>query len=172
MNVQIRFSAERKFFRNLSGPISVVPRNMTSYPSLQKWRFIPSTLKNATTYRLSRRFEPGKDPYYARDSVRVDTMYKRKAQKVLPMDVALPDGSMPEGQANWKRTLEPPVGPDDWKKLTGIYEPFLTPRFSGLARGARLTPERLDRLIVGDHLTSRERELLVEMLYNREAALT
>ena len=48
---------------------------------------------------------------------------------------------------------------------------LLVPRFTTLARGARLTPERLDRLQIGKELWPKERELVVEMLFNREEAL-
>lgn len=38
--------------------------------------------------------------------------------------------------------------------------------------GARLTPERLNRLNVGQGLLDEERELLFEILYLREGALS
>jgi hypothetical protein len=40
-----------------------------------------------------------------------------------------------------------------------------------MARGARLTPEREQRLKIGKHLTLQEREILRAVLFNREAAL-
>lgn len=43
--------------------------------------------------------------------------------------------------------------------------------FSTLARGCRLKPERLRKMIVGDSVITAEKELLIEMLLHRERAL-
>jgi hypothetical protein len=95
---------------------------------------------------------------------RVSTMYKRKADKVRPVDCGKSDGDKPGG-VNWveisKRTDEP----------TGKYSKWLIPKFSDIERGSRLTEERISKLKVGTGLTKEERELFVEMLYNREKAL-
>lgn len=45
------------------------------------------------------------------------------------------------------------------------------PKFTPIAKGARLTPEGLAKMIIGDVMTSEEKEVLTEMLYNREAVL-
>ena len=50
------------------------------------------------------------------------------------------------------------------------YNHFLEPRYTKLAYGARLKPERLERIIIGD-IRLREREILKAMLFNREEAL-
>lgn len=44
------------------------------------------------------------------------------------------------------------------------------PKFSGIERGARLTPERLEKLIVGQGLTKEEKDVFFEVLFNRESA--
>ena len=47
----------------------------------------------------------------------------------------------------------------------------MIPKFLKIVRGSRLISERLAKMIVGDELISRQKEVLTEMLYNREAAL-
>lgn len=97
--------------------------------------------------------------------------YKRKADKVRPANVASKDGSKPEGLRNWKEEV--------WRKMQPVpkdptcqkYDQWFTPKFSTIARGARLTPERVSRVVCGAMLTEQERDVLLEVLYKREAAL-
>ncbi len=55
---------------------------------------------------------------------------------------------------------------------TDKYTHWLIPQFTPIAKRAILTPERLAKMIIGDSMTSQEKDLLTEMLYNREAVLT
>jgi hypothetical protein len=48
---------------------------------------------------------------------------------------------------------------------------FLIPKFSNITHRERLTPERIKKLEVSKNLRVEEKELLHEMLYNREAAI-
>ena len=102
---------------------------------------------------------------------RVDAAYKRKADKVKPVDTSQTDGSGPGGDINWRdeaiRREKPVYEPG----VTLKFSKWLIPKFSSLARGSRLKPERLQKMIVGDGLTPIEKNLLTEMLFNREAAL-
>ena len=45
------------------------------------------------------------------------------------------------------------------------------PKFTSIAKKARLTSKQLVKIIIGDGMTSQEKDLLVEMLYNREVVL-
>jgi len=38
-------------------------------------------------------------------------------------------------------------------------------------RGERLTPKRIEKLVIGPDLRSLKKEVLLEILYNREGAL-
>ena len=106
-----------------------------------------------------------------RSQVRVDAVYKRKADKVLPVGEGVLDGTSPGGDRGWKlKRIEA-------EKARGLLWPprkfdhWLTPKFSDMPRGERLTNERAAKLVVGEELWPKERELFLEMLYNREKAL-
>ena len=45
------------------------------------------------------------------------------------------------------------------------------PRFLTRKRGRRLPQARIRKLNIGDHLTTNEEKLLLEMLFNQEAAI-
>ena len=79
---------------------------------------------------------------------------------------------MPGGVLNWKEIIQ------RTERWIGPPEPFdhlITRRFSGLpipiSKGSRLTPERVDNIVMGENLLPREKELLIALLFNREAAL-
>ena len=59
-----------------------------------------------------------------------------------------------------------PKDPSCWK-----YNKWFTAKFLSIARGSRLTPERVERVVCGSIIIEREREVLLELLYKREAAL-
>src|SRR5580700_9403776 len=99
---------------------------------------------------------------------RIHTLYKRKADKVKPVDCGKSDGDNPGGMSNW---VEISKRSDVYNEPTGKYSKWLIPKFSDIERGSRLTEERISKLKVGTGLTKEERELFVEMLYNREKAL-
>lgn len=104
---------------------------------------------------------------------RIATLYKRKADKVRPVDSDKSDGSTPGGLPNWKERA--------WKRVEHLakkngdsnskYNGFVTPRTASFPRGQRLTPERCGDLIVGDDVWPEERKMLEEVLLCREAAL-
>ena len=52
----------------------------------------------------------------------------------------------------------------------GLFDHFLEPGYTQLAKGTRPTPKRLERIIVGD-IWPQEREILKAMLFNWEEAL-
>ena len=55
--------------------------------------------------------------------------------------------------------------------FTDKYTHWLIPKFTPIAKGARLIPERLAKMIIGDGMTIEEKDVLTEMLYNREVVL-
>ncbi|KAJ9481739.1 hypothetical protein VN97_g11725 [Penicillium thymicola] len=101
----------------------------------------------------------------------VHTLYKRKADKVKPVSVPLPDGSTPEGQPGWQerclQVYHSGPAPDERTR----FDSYLRPRLANFARCTRLTPEREEKLILGKDLLPEERELLRELLIKREGVL-
>ena len=53
----------------------------------------------------------------------------------------------------------------------GKYPEWVIPKCSVLPRGSRLTEERLQALKIGNSLIPQELDVLIEVLYNREASL-
>ena len=51
------------------------------------------------------------------------------------------------------------------------FDKYLTPKFSDIPQGSRLTTERIMKLKIGEDLQEMERQLLLQMLFNREKAL-
>jgi hypothetical protein len=90
---------------------------------------------------------------------------------VRSVDLDKTDGSKPGGdifwkeEAMWKETETRDEGQRD------EFSRWLTTKFSKIARGARLTPECIEKLRIGKELAEEERALLLEMLFRREAAL-
>jgi hypothetical protein len=99
---------------------------------------------------------------------RVSTAYKTKANKVQPVDSSKTDSSKPGGSLDWfeKSKLDNVPCLD-----LGQYPDWIISKFSNILKGSRLTKERIERLVVGDSLWSKEKELFIEMLYNWEKAL-
>jgi len=77
------------------------------------------------------------------------------------------DGSKPGGCLDW---LEKSKANDILCEL-GLYSEWITPKFSDIRKGTRLTDERIKDLIVGDSLWLKEKEVFLEMLYNQEKAI-
>lgn len=163
--------------------IARIPANQIAAPVYEEKeqgqvlrKFVPTSVTEASSIRLSRKFDNHtlqQLPYRPRGgyaTARVDAAYKRKAEKVRPVDTDRSDGTIPGGSLTWKKDAISKEVPEDIKNR-GPYSHWLIPKFSNLARGARMTPERLSKMIVGEELTIKEKELVTEMLYNREAAL-
>ncbi len=100
---------------------------------------------------------------------RGDEAYKQKSQKVQPVDLSLSNGSKPDGSDAWKidaiQKEIPILDPAD------KYTNWLISKFTSIAKGARLTLERLGKMIIGDGMMYQEKKVLIERLYTREAVL-
>ena len=96
------------------------------------------------------------------------TTYKTKANKVRLVDPGETDGSKPRGCLDW---LERSKIDDVLCLESRLYSDWITPKFSDVQKGSRLTDERIKDLVVGDSLWPKEKELFIEVLYNREKAL-
>ena len=95
------------------------------------------------------------------------TLYKRKGKKVLPADVGYDNGEKPKGDAEWRIKRKE----KDCYEAGGRFSQFIISKFSKIERGSRLKPNRIARMRIGTDLWKEERELLMEVLFNREAAI-
>ena len=136
--------------------------------------FQASTSEVGEDFRMSRKDDMATIQTWARacETMYVRTAYKRKDKKVRPVDLGESDGSKPGGSANWKNDVRKGEESRYTFDPADKYSEFLVPRFSGMKRGSRLTPERLKRIRIGEGLSEQEKELLTEMLYRREACLS
>ena len=136
------------------------------------WEFSPS-FDIDQEFRLSHRFDffsISQARAQIKEFVRVDGAYKRKGVKIRQVERCVSDGSSPGGNPDWRKKAlarEAAMPKPFFEKYPG----WLIPKFSSIARGARMTPERLQKINVGECLTVEERDHLTELLYNREAAL-
>jgi hypothetical protein len=103
--------------------------------------------------------------------IRVNTLYKRKGVKIHPIDDLPSDGSVPEGDPHWKSKKMAEIA--SRMEKGGKYSDFLTPKFSTLEKGSRLTKERLAEMVdqTNETLSKEEQDIFATILYNREAAL-
>ncbi|KAJ5636867.1 uncharacterized protein N7484_010180 [Penicillium longicatenatum] len=101
-----------------------------------------------------------------------NTLYKRVADKVHLVNIPLQDGSVPEGHAGWQEVcIKKYHTRFRARDQRTRFDQYLKPRIAEFARGARLTPEREEKLIFGTSLLPEERELLRELLFKREGML-
>jgi len=93
------------------------------------------------------------------------TLYKRKKDKILLANQPYTGGLKPRGDEDWKIKLVGNPSP------INIKYSWLIPKFSNIPRGMRLTAERMDGLKIGKSIMQQEKNILMEVLYNREAGI-
>jgi len=93
------------------------------------------------------------------------TLYKRKKNKILLGNQPHTGGLKPGDDEDWKIKL---VGNP---LQVNIKYPWLIPKFSNILRRTRLTAERFAGLKIGTGITNQEMEVLMEVLYDREAGI-
>ena len=96
-------------------------------------------------------------------------MYKRKKDKVKPVNRPHKEGPKPEEVEKWKEQIAVYKGDD--RNKSGSQYPWLIPKFSNIERGRRLTPKRIKKLKIGESVASEERIVLLEVPFNREAGI-
>jgi hypothetical protein len=79
----------------------------------------------------------------------MDIIYKRKVNKVKPMDSDKSDSNIFRGSKFWREDMIREeiknVNPD----LDDLYAKWLIPKFSKIVKSNRLIPKRIEKLIVG-----------------------
>ena len=93
------------------------------------------------------------------------TLYKWKKDKILPANQLHMRGLKPGGDEDWKIKLVGNLSP------VNIKYSWLSPKFSNILKGTRLTVERFAGLKIGTGITNQENKILMQVLYNREAGI-
>ena len=108
---------------------------------------------SASIVRVSKRFDLYFLYYVLRSKERsgrrcpeayVRTLYKRKDKKVRSVDLNISDGSISGGFADWKNKISILEASEEEKNAR--FEQWFKPKFLAIARGSRLTPERLVKI--------------------------
>jgi hypothetical protein len=101
--------------------------------------------------------------------VKMYTIYKRKNQKIKLSDICVSDDFKSSDDVSWKKNIIKKK--KYFKDLIDQFAEFLIFKFFELTKKARLKSERIQRMQIEDELLKREKEFLLEMLFNREIAL-
>ena len=96
----------------------------------------------------------------------VSTIYKKKKDKIRPLN-QVTDGEGTDGDTEYLGKCKK----SETYEKGGLFDMSLIPKFSTIVRGSRLIKERLEDMDIGAELWPREKEILVELLYNREKGI-
>ena len=119
--------------------------------------------------RMSRRFDI--EMFDRSLFASVNTLYKRKDQKVLPVNEAKKHSNGPGGEVRWKAAVLEKEQETLRNRVPSRWDTWLIPRFAQTPERTRLTSEREQALDIGQELKPEEREMLIQVLKNREMAL-
>ena len=104
--------------------------------------------------------------YECSEDAEINTLYKKKAHNIKPVDLLHPGGIKPEGALNWQTKA---ISQEVYQP--GKYAGWIIPKFLSIKKGSRLTSERLKKLKLGDGLSDEKKDVFYKMLYNREAVV-
>jgi hypothetical protein len=97
------------------------------------------------------------------------TIYKRKNQKIKLNDICVSNDFKSDDDVTWKEKIIKKK--KYFKNLTNQFAKFFIFKFFELTKETRLKFERIQKMQIKVELLKREKELLFEMLFNREIAL-
>ncbi|KAJ5747177.1 uncharacterized protein N7511_000772 [Penicillium nucicola] len=144
----------------------------TSFARTETRHGLPNKWRRRLLPRQGSRWATFRPDLRALHAAPVNTLYKRKADKVQPVSSSESDGSIPAGNPDWQRIcLEKYHTRYRATDIQSEFDDLLHPRIATIARGARLTPEREATMLVGNGLLPREKLLLRELLFKREGVL-
>jgi hypothetical protein len=102
------------------------------------------------------------------NSTKMFIAYKRKDQKMKFSDICVSNDSKSDDDVTWKENIIKKK--KYFKDFTNQFAEFLISKFFELTKEARLKFERIQKMQIKNELLKREKELLFEMLFNREIA--
>ena len=100
----------------------------------------------------------------------VSTAYKRKKDTIRPLDQPT-NGEGTGGDPLFLERCEKQEAQEGRHTQKGPFDVWITLKFSTIPQGSRLTEERIADLDIGAELWPRKKELLMALLFNREAAI-
>jgi hypothetical protein len=103
--------------------------------------------------------------------VKVATAYKRKAQKIQSVNSSKLNDLISEDLTNWKQILLTQIKLNMTEMKSEKYDHWLFLKFFKIAQEFRLTSKWAKRMICNDAFTLQEKNLLLKMLFNREATM-
>jgi len=170
---------QRAFFARILDPTKVKPNHDAAPPLLTRVsnsrtariKYTPPQTLRADRYNTKQEQVARERRTQAYKPARVCTAYKKVAQKILPVNQDEPSGDTPGGRDDWEELAIEQEKQRDIRDPTP-WDAWIHPKVSEIERGSRLTTERIAALKIGIQLTPRERDLLLTMLSNREAALS
>ncbi len=101
--------------------------------------------------------------------IKVYTIYKRKNQKIKLNNICVSNDFKSDDDVSWKKNIIKKK--KYFKNLIDQFAEFFISKFSELTKETRLKFERIQRIQIKNELLKRKKELLLEMLFNREIAL-
>jgi beta-N-acetylglucosaminidase len=102
------------------------------------------------------------------NSTKMFIAYKRKDQKMKLNDICVSDDFKSNDDVTWKKNIIKKK--KYFKDFTNQFFEFFISKFFELTKEARLKLEQIQRMQIKNELLKREKELLFEMLFNREIA--
>ncbi len=127
---------------------------------------------NRLAMQMTRRFDLSSIRQHEKiNHVKVATAYKRKAQKIQSVNSSKLNNSISEDLTNWKQILLTQIKLNMTEMKSEKYDHWLFFKFFKIAQEFRLTSKRAKRMICDDALTLQEKNLLLKMLFNREATM-
>ena len=104
--------------------------------------------------------------------IKMQIMYKQKTQKINSINVNILNKSKSQTNLNWRKILKSFIIVDSLKQLKRLYDFFLIFKFLKISRDSRMISKWLQKIFFDVELFFKERNLLIEMFYWREIALT
>ncbi|CAN9357248.1 unnamed protein product [Alternaria alternata] len=100
----------------------------------------------------------------------VNGAHKRKGVKIELVDDLGQLTREIEGRLDWKERAAEKQRPNA-DSDSAAFKQYFEPRYATFPRGTRMTSERISEIKISPDLRPKEKEMLLEMLYRREAAL-
>ncbi len=127
---------------------------------------------NKLAMQMTRRFDLNSICQHEKiNHVKVATAYKRKVQKIQSVNSSELNDSISEDLTNWKQILLTQIKLNMTEMKSEKYDHWLFLKFFKIAQEFRLTLKQAKRIICNDALTLQKKNLLLKMLFNREATM-